>query len=150
MNCLCPLKHWDRGFESHLRYGCLYAFILFVLSCVQEAALRWANTLSKESYRLCKRSRNWKGGQGPAKGCRAIDRYNNMAPTGTCEPGSSIVIATDYRLDSWDLNLGKIFLFATAFRPVWGPRSLLHSGYRGATSLGSKAAGAWSWPFTFI
>jgi hypothetical protein len=28
MNCLRPLKHWDRGFESHLKHGCLCAFIL--------------------------------------------------------------------------------------------------------------------------
>jgi hypothetical protein len=28
MNCLLPLKHWDRGFESHLRHGYLCAFIL--------------------------------------------------------------------------------------------------------------------------
>jgi hypothetical protein len=34
MKCLRPFKHWDCGFESHPRYGCLSAFILFVLSCV--------------------------------------------------------------------------------------------------------------------
>jgi hypothetical protein len=28
MNRLRPLEHWDRGFESHLRHGCLCAFIL--------------------------------------------------------------------------------------------------------------------------
>jgi hypothetical protein len=28
MNCLRPLEHWDRGFESHSRHGCLCAFIL--------------------------------------------------------------------------------------------------------------------------
>jgi hypothetical protein len=27
-NHLRPLEHWDRGFESHSRHGCLYAFIL--------------------------------------------------------------------------------------------------------------------------
>jgi hypothetical protein len=54
MNCLRPLKHWDLGFESHLRHECLCAFILFVLSCVQVAALRRADPPSKESYRLCK------------------------------------------------------------------------------------------------
>jgi hypothetical protein len=35
MNCLRPLKNWYRGFESHLSHGCLCAFILFVVSCVQ-------------------------------------------------------------------------------------------------------------------
>jgi hypothetical protein len=38
-----PAQHWNRGFESHLRHGCLCAFILFVLSCVQVAALRQAD-----------------------------------------------------------------------------------------------------------
>jgi hypothetical protein len=33
-NCLRSLEVWDRGFESHSRHGCLYAFILFVLFCV--------------------------------------------------------------------------------------------------------------------
>jgi hypothetical protein len=28
MNRLRPLKHWDRGFQSHSRHGCLCAFIL--------------------------------------------------------------------------------------------------------------------------
>jgi hypothetical protein len=28
IDCLRLLKHWDHGFESHLRYGCLFAFIL--------------------------------------------------------------------------------------------------------------------------
>jgi hypothetical protein len=51
---------------------CVYS--VFVLSCVQTAALRRAHPPSKEPYPLCKRSRNWKGGQGPTKGCRAIDR----------------------------------------------------------------------------
>jgi hypothetical protein len=30
--CVLLLGHWDRGFESHFRHGCLCAFILF--SCV--------------------------------------------------------------------------------------------------------------------
>jgi hypothetical protein len=38
----------------------VYAFSLFLLSSVQVAALRRADPPSKESYRLCKRSRNWK------------------------------------------------------------------------------------------
>jgi hypothetical protein len=34
MNYRQLLENWDRGFESHLRHGCLYAFVLFVLLCV--------------------------------------------------------------------------------------------------------------------
>jgi hypothetical protein len=55
-----PIKHWNRGFKTHLRHGCLCAFILFVLFCVHVAALQQADPPSKESYRLCKRSRTWK------------------------------------------------------------------------------------------
>jgi hypothetical protein len=58
LNCLRSLEHWDRGLESHFRNGCLCAFILPVLSCVQVAALRRADPPSKKSYRLCKRLRN--------------------------------------------------------------------------------------------
>jgi hypothetical protein len=29
-----PLEHWDRGFESHSRHGCVSAFFCLVLSCV--------------------------------------------------------------------------------------------------------------------
>jgi hypothetical protein len=32
MNCLRPLEHWDRGFESHSRHGCLCAFTLRLYS----------------------------------------------------------------------------------------------------------------------
>jgi hypothetical protein len=32
--CLRPLEHWDRGFESHSRHGCVSAFLCVVLSCV--------------------------------------------------------------------------------------------------------------------
>jgi hypothetical protein len=34
MKCVLPLEYWDRRFESHSGYGCLSAFVLFVLSCV--------------------------------------------------------------------------------------------------------------------
>jgi hypothetical protein len=50
---------------------CVYS--VFVLSCMQVAALWRADPPSKESYRLYKKLRNWKRGQGPEKGCRAKD-----------------------------------------------------------------------------
>jgi hypothetical protein len=35
MNCLRSLGSWDRGFESHIRHGCLVCvYSVFVLSCV--------------------------------------------------------------------------------------------------------------------
>jgi hypothetical protein len=52
---------------------CVYS--VFVMSCVQVAALRQDDPPSKESYRLCKRSRNWKSGQGPTKDYTATDRW---------------------------------------------------------------------------
>jgi hypothetical protein len=51
MKCLRSLEHWDRGLESHLSHGCLFAFILFLC---QVAALRWADPPSKGSYQLSK------------------------------------------------------------------------------------------------
>jgi hypothetical protein len=45
---------------------CVYS--VFVLFCVQVAALRRADPPSKESYGLCIGLRNWKGGQGPTRG----------------------------------------------------------------------------------
>jgi hypothetical protein len=49
-------------------------YSVFVLSGVQVEALRRAELPFKESYRLCKRSRNLKIGQGPTKSYRAINR----------------------------------------------------------------------------
>jgi hypothetical protein len=130
MYCLRLLKHWDRGFKSYLKHGCLCAFILclccpvfryrpcdgmipvqgvlpkawtvFVLSntgivgsnptwsmdvCVLLfclCAVLWARSglatgwsPVQEYYRLCKRLRNWKSGQGTTKGCTATDEWMN-------------------------------------------------------------------------
>jgi hypothetical protein len=52
---------------------CVYS--VFVLFCVLVAALRHADPPSNESYRLCKRLRNWKSGQGLTKGCRATESW---------------------------------------------------------------------------
>jgi hypothetical protein len=73
LNCLSPLEHWDPWFESHLRHGCQYAFVLCL--CCSVCALRRADPPSKESYRLCKKVKKLKSGQGPTKGCRTIDRF---------------------------------------------------------------------------
>jgi hypothetical protein len=58
---------------------CVCVYSVFVSSCVYVASLRRADPPSKESWRLCKRSRNWKSGQGPTKGCRAKDRFMRSA-----------------------------------------------------------------------
>jgi hypothetical protein len=55
----------------------MYVYSVFVVSCVQISPLRRAEPQSKKFYRLCKRSRNWKSGQGPTKGCRDIDVWNH-------------------------------------------------------------------------
>jgi hypothetical protein len=73
MNCLRQLEHWDCGFESHSRHGCLCAFILcFVLFCAQVAALRRADLPSKQSYGLCIAEETEKAAK-VHKGCRAIN-----------------------------------------------------------------------------
>jgi hypothetical protein len=52
----------------------VYVLSVFVLFCVYVAALQRTDPPSKVSYWLCIGFRNWKSGQGPTKGYRAIDR----------------------------------------------------------------------------
>jgi hypothetical protein len=49
-------------------------YSVFVLSCVQVAALRRADPRPRRPSDSVKRSRNWKSGQGPSTGCRTIGR----------------------------------------------------------------------------
>jgi hypothetical protein len=57
---------------------CVCVYSVFVLSCVQVAALRQADHSSKESYRLCKKDyESEERDQGPTRGCRAIDEWMN-------------------------------------------------------------------------
>jgi hypothetical protein len=49
---------------------CVYSVL--VLLYVEVETLRRSDPPSRVSYRLCTRSRNWKSGQGPTKGCRVI------------------------------------------------------------------------------
>jgi hypothetical protein len=74
MYCLCLLKHWDHGFESHSRCGCLYCMCLFYVRVILRVgsglATGWSP--SKKSYWLSVGLRNWKSSQGPTKGYRAI------------------------------------------------------------------------------
>jgi hypothetical protein len=48
---------------------------VFVLSCVCVAALRRSHPPTKESYRQCKRSRNWKTAKVQQKDCRTVYIY---------------------------------------------------------------------------
>jgi hypothetical protein len=66
MNCLRSL---DCGFDSHSSHGCLCVFCVCVVLCVGSGLAKgWADPPFKESHRLCIGLRNWKSGQGPAKG----------------------------------------------------------------------------------
>jgi hypothetical protein len=51
----------DRWFASHLKYGCLCVrlFRVCAVLCAGSAALRPADPLSKESYRLCILTHSW-------------------------------------------------------------------------------------------
>jgi hypothetical protein len=53
---------------------CMHLFCVCAVLYVQVAALRRADLPSEESYRLCKKIKKLKSGQGPTKGCRAIDK----------------------------------------------------------------------------
>jgi hypothetical protein len=66
-----PVQHWVRGFESYSRHVCLCAFIVFVLTCVQVAALRRAALLSKESTDCAKDQETEKAAKAQE---RAVDR----------------------------------------------------------------------------
>jgi hypothetical protein len=55
MNYLRPLKHRDSAYGFHSRHGWLCVYSAFLLSCVYVEALRRADPLSKEYYRLVTR-----------------------------------------------------------------------------------------------
>jgi hypothetical protein len=66
MNRLHPLEHWGRGFESHLRHGCLCVrlFCVCVVLCVGSGLpTGWSPVqgVLPTVYRL----RNWKSDEGP-------------------------------------------------------------------------------------
>jgi hypothetical protein len=54
MNCLRSLERLDRSNPTQGMDVCVFIYSVFVLSCMQVAALRRADSPSKESYRLCK------------------------------------------------------------------------------------------------
>jgi hypothetical protein len=51
--CLRPLEYLDRGFQSDSSQGCFYVFLLFVLSCLQVVAFRWAESPRPNSASYC-------------------------------------------------------------------------------------------------
>jgi hypothetical protein len=73
-NCLRSLEHWDRGFESHSRHGCLYCLRLSrgcaVLCLGRGLATLWSRV--QVVLQTVYRNKNMKSGQGSTKGCRAI------------------------------------------------------------------------------
>jgi hypothetical protein len=79
MNCLRSFGRWDRGFESHLKNGCLYVLLFCV--CV----VLWLGTGLATGWSVAqgvqpsvyKTLRNWRRGQGPKKGYRAFDEWMN-------------------------------------------------------------------------
>jgi hypothetical protein len=55
MNCLRSLERWDRWFQSHPSYECLYVrYSMFVLFSPYAAALLLLITRPRSLYRLCK------------------------------------------------------------------------------------------------
>jgi hypothetical protein len=67
------LWSWVRNPLEEWMSVCFYS--MFVLSCVQVAALWRADPLSKEPYRPCNGLRNWKGSRSPTKGCTVTDEW---------------------------------------------------------------------------
>jgi hypothetical protein len=58
-------------------------------------------------------------------------------------PGSSVGIATGYRLDGLGIESRWGEIFRTRPEWTWGPPSLLYNGYR--VFPGDKATGTWCW-----
>jgi hypothetical protein len=111
---LRPLKHWDHGFEYHLRHGCLYAFILWWLCCCV-CRQRPCDVLISRT----RNPTNCVKGQGTEKAakseqmiCGAIERQTiswdgvRLSPLGTSATDWSIVPASDDngRLVEWKLG----------------------------------------------
>jgi hypothetical protein len=71
-NRLCPLGHWDRGFKSHSKHGCLCAFFLFVLSCLG-SSLAIGSTPVQGVLPTVYRIKKMKSGQG-TKGYKDIEK----------------------------------------------------------------------------
>jgi hypothetical protein len=74
MNRLRPLEHWDRGFESHSRHGCVYCVRLFcvcVVLCVGRGLVTGWSPVQGVLLTV-HRIKKLKCGQGPTKGCRAM------------------------------------------------------------------------------
>jgi hypothetical protein len=146
MNCLRPLEHWNRGFESHSRHECLCAlFCVCVVLCVGSGlATGWAPVkgVVPTVYRL----RNWKSGQ---SGCRIIEREKKIALIGylafifihinsSLSLGFAVGIATAYGLDDRGVEVwvpvGSDFLFSISSRPALGPTQPSIQWVRGALS----------------
>jgi hypothetical protein len=98
---------------------CVYS--VFVLSCLQVAALRRADPPSKESYRLFIGLRNWKIGQGP-KGCRAIEEKIREI----CSNG---VVTAYYNAKSHAQETRKTWVWVTTAWPRFEPQHRLNSQY---------------------
>jgi hypothetical protein len=64
-----------------------------------------------------------------------------VAIKGNCEPGSSVGIVTDYRVDGPGMKTRWGEIFRTHPDRHWGPPSLLYNGYQ--VYPGGKTAGAW-------
>jgi hypothetical protein len=62
-----------RGMDVYVRLFCVC-----VVLCVGSGLATVWSPPAKESYRLCKRWRNSKSGQGPTEGCTAIEREKRM------------------------------------------------------------------------
>jgi hypothetical protein len=74
INCLRSLEPWDRGFESHSKYGylCAFLFCVCVVMCVGSGvATGWCPVqgVLPSVYRIKKLKES---SQGPKKGCRIL------------------------------------------------------------------------------
>jgi hypothetical protein len=119
MKCLRPLKHWDRGFESHSRHGGLTAFILVVLSCVDSGLTTGWSPIQRVLPTGCK-----------------INKFRIL--------NEVVGIATSYGLDDQGIGVRVPVgsrIFSTSSRPALGSTQPPIQWVRGAFSLVLKQPG---------
>jgi hypothetical protein len=111
---------------------CVRVYSVFLLSCVQVAALRRADHSSRESHRLCKyvRIRNWTRSQGRTKGCRDIDKWMNEWMN---EWTTYIITISIYLFCKFFCLLGLFCFINLDYRLIRMTFPVINTDYRGFT-----------------
>jgi hypothetical protein len=94
-------------------------FCVCVALCLGREALRQADPPSKEYSGLCIRSRDWKSGQSPTKGCRAIIIIITIIITSDNNSNTIIILKIFFSLRCAHVTvvIARFCLRATVYNP---------------------------------